>query len=179
LNWERVGAFSGIAFCVLILVVAFGLAPSNPPSTASSRDVLTYLAAHRTALGVANYVQAVAIVLFLTFAATLRERIRLATGQDWTGLLSLAGAVVLVAFIFAVSVTEVALTQRAPENADVSVATLYLYSASASALFPFPIVAFIGGGSLGILRSRALPVWIAWLGLGICALQLLADAEYR
>lgn len=177
LAWQRVAGASGIVFAVLILVVAFVLAPNPPPSTASGKDVVGFVNAHRDGLGVANYLGALATLFFLTFAAGLRSRlVRAESDRGQLANVSFGAAIVLAALLLATASAEVAITERALENGDVSVATLYVLSASAGALFFFPIAGMIAAASASGMTSRTLPPWLCWLGAIVVVIELLAGA---
>jgi hypothetical protein len=176
-GWQRVAGASGIVFALLILVVAVGLAPNPPPSTASGKDVVAYVSAHRDALGLANYLGALATLFFLTFAAGLRGRLaRAETDRGQLANVSFGAAVVLAALLLATASAEVAITQRALENGDVSVATLYVLSAGAGAVFFFPIAGMVAAGSASGMASRSLPPWLCWVGAIVVVVELLAGA---
>ncbi len=174
---ERLGALAGVAFSVLILLGVFGLAPNQPSSTATTKEIVTYIHDHQNALSVGNYLEAFAVFWFLWFAASLSRVIATAKGGIQFAALSLGAAVILVALILVVGAAEVAITQRAFVDSDVSVQTLYLFSEAGGALLPFPIAAFIGGATVVALDASVLPRWLGYFGCLIAALELLCGFD--
>jgi hypothetical protein len=123
---------------------------------------------------VQSFLAGVASIFFVWFLGSVRSYLRAAEGG--TGRLSavaFAGGIVTLGFLmFSLTVTT-ALADGMAENADPDTSrAFYALVIQASDLTFFPVVAFTGASALVILRTKALPAWLGWLGIGVAVLSL-------
>jgi hypothetical protein len=168
-RWERLGAATGIVFVLLsLLALIIGGSPGASP------DVVQYFVDNRERALVQSFLAGVASIFFVWFLGSVRSYLRAAEGG--TGRLSavaFAGGIVTLGFLmFSLTVTT-ALADGMAENADPDTSrAFYALVIQASDLTFFPVVAFTGASALVILRTKALPAWLGWLGIGVAVLSL-------
>ncbi len=161
---ERSAGYAGIAF-VVILVVAAVLPGIPPASEESPATIGAYMAAHRTAWLLANWLMFPGAVFFLWFAVQLRAYLRLAPQVD-DGLptYALAGAIATVAIQLAWAGLAMALAfHPAAALGDNAIRMLYDLYNLVGALFIAPLVATIFAVSHSGRRHASLPGGlVAW-----------------
>jgi hypothetical protein len=173
---ERLGRRAGpLAGTVGIALVVVGVRLGGAASTASDptdpgEAIASRFAERRdeTRLGVA--VALVGVLLFLWFLGDLRERLRAA---GWLGPVALAGGVLALAGLslyLAILVAESSNTILVnPEAAR----TLLVFEWESAVVAAPGFAALVAAASLGAMRLRLLPRWLAWiapLGLPLAAI---------
>ena len=93
---SRIGSFAGVAFALAGLA-AFGVSQAGPGAGSSGQPVIDFYVAHRSAALTSDYLWGIAFACFLTFAATLRSRLRDSDEDDTIATLSLVAAGVTTA----------------------------------------------------------------------------------
>src|ERR1700676_4794745 len=78
-TWERIGAFAGVAFVVLMLLATF-LYPQQPRIDSSPAKTLAWIHGHRTGIQTGMILGVFAAGLFVWFAAHLRHVLTRAEG---------------------------------------------------------------------------------------------------
>lgn len=168
-RWERLGAATGIVFVVLsVLALFIGGQPGAAP------DVVQYFIDNRGRLLVQSFLAGLASIFFLWFLGSVWSYLRAAEGG--TGRLSavaFAGGILTMGLLMFSLVVSYALADRMAELSlpDTSRA-FYALVVEASDLVFFPVVAFTGASALVILRTKALPGWLGWLGIVVAVLSL-------
>jgi hypothetical protein len=168
MNWERVGAASGLV-AVILFVVAFiihlGQDPSgNIPDIANADDWGAYLNDHESSLKVQVLLNSIGIVLFLWFLGSLWSALRTAEGGPArvSAIASAGGivgaAAVLMGFVFEAS----ALVHH---DADAAVSTLYVLGAMSLGLGGAAFTVFFLAAAKVILKTGALPVAVGALAV--------------
>jgi hypothetical protein len=175
-NRFRLAGWAGIAFAVLSVLGSL-IAGSPPGIDDPASEIREYWIDNRDQLLVGALLQALALPAFLVFVMALREI--LARGGEegiFWGRAMTAGAVVALSLAavggaMGLSVTWIeGFTEEAGDDVVRAVwnAGTLPFLAGGAALF-----AFVGAAAVGILRTRALPVWTGWLGAIAALIALL------
>jgi hypothetical protein len=166
-NLQRFAPLTGVAFVVLVLVV-FILEGETPDVDDRAREVVDFYADNEGQTFFASVILALASVLLIFFAATLRGALR--RGEEAAGVLSVAafgGGVVAAAGFGVDAAFRFALADSAE---DIDPAAAQALNALFGDFF-FPMVvglsALVLATSLAALRTRIVPVWLAWVGIVI------------
>jgi hypothetical protein len=160
-RWVGLG---GLALIVVLLITAF-FTPNTPDPAASSAKVAIFVHQHRSGLYLDAYLTSLAVLIAASFLWYLREVVapalpgrRLANLGFAGGLLFLVGGVYSAGTAFAMA--DVA------KSADPTVLqTLNIFSDDVTSFAGAATALLMGATSLGILRSKALPSWLAYVGL--------------
>jgi hypothetical protein len=157
-------SLTGVLFVVLT-VVSFALGGEPPDADDPVGEVVEFWVDNDAANMIAAVVEGLAAVSLLFFAASLRRSLRRA--EDGGGILSvaaLAGGTVAAAGIGVDASLRFAAASLADEVDPVVIQTLNALWSN----FFFPMViglaTLILATSLSALRSRIVPVWLAWIG---------------
>lgn len=168
--WERWGAATGIVFVVLG-IIALAIVQAPPQPDASTDDVVAYFSENRDAILAQEYLFAVAGIFFLWFLGSLRSQLRRAEGG--TGRLSAVafagGIATYVAFGTGAAISTSLATGIAGEGGPVA-ASFFELGSRVFIGVSFPVIVLSLAASIAILRSRALPEWLGWVG-GLVALS--------
>jgi hypothetical protein len=174
MNWERLGAASGLVATVLFVVafiIHLGQDPSgNIPDIANAADFEGYLDEHEGSLKVQVLLNSIAIVLFLWFLGSLWSNLRAAEGgparvSAIASAGGIAGAVmVLMGLVFLASALV------APNQ--VGVAGAYVVGAMSIALGGAAFTVFFLAAGKVILKTGALPAVVG----GLAFLAAVASA---
>lgn len=166
---ERLAAVAGIgSVAVLAVVAGLYLALGNLPSDYDTplTEARAFFAEHRTAVLVAETLNALSLVAFLWFLTGLRSRLTRA-GEDTAGLLALANGTVFVAIslIELAAILAIAVRLSADPTATSNVRVLWeLYHLLIGVVALFPLAALLAAVTLAAQRSRALPSRVNALG---------------
>jgi hypothetical protein len=156
--------WTGVLF-VLLIVAGFLIGGETPDADAPTREVVEYWTDHEDENMIGSVIEALGAVSLLFFAATLRR-----TSDRWTDgsilpSVAFAGGIVAAAGIGVDASIRFAAADVA---GDVDPAVLQTFSA-AWANFFFPMVvglaSLVLATSLAGWRSRALPRWLAVIGI--------------
>jgi len=158
---------TGVLF--VVLTVASFLIGGEPPDTDDSvREVVEFYSDNDSRNMIASVVASLGAVSLVFFAASLRRALR--RGEDGAGLLSVVafgGGVVAATGIATDAAIRFALADVADDIDPVAVQALHAFWSD----FFFPMVVGMGllllATSLAALRTRVIPVWLAWVGIAI------------
>lgn len=166
-RWERLVAASGIVF-VLLFVLAMVIGGQPAP------DVVQYFIDNRGRLLVQSFLAGVASIFFLGFLGSVWSYLRAAEGgSGQLSAVAFAGGILTLGFLMLSLTVTYALADRMAEIADPDTSrAFYALVIEASDLTFFPVVAFTGASALVILRTKALPGWLGWLGAVVAVLSL-------
>jgi hypothetical protein len=159
---------TGVLFVVLT-VASFVVAGDTPDADDPLGEVVEFWIDHEGQAFLGAILAALAAVALIFFAASLRRALR--RGEDGAGVLSVAamgGGIVAAAGIGTDAAFRFALGDLADDVDPVVTQTLNALWAD----FFFPMVVglatLILATSLAALRTRVIPVWLAWIGILIC-----------
>jgi hypothetical protein len=167
---ERSAALTGITavvFWVVGLVVLETIA-DQPGTNASPATALAYFEGEDDAILAGTFFFMLGAVFFLWFLGTLRARLYLAEGgtRRLTGT-GFAGGVVAGASLLFMGSTQAA---GALNKANLSPQAAQVYRGIGDAFFyaaePATAILILATGMI-VLRTRALPVWLGWISLGV------------
>jgi hypothetical protein len=169
-RWERLGAATGIVFVILSVAAAIiGGQPGAAP------DVVQYFVENRSRLLAQSFLFGLASVAFLWFLGSVRSYLRAAEGG--TGRLSavaFAGGILTLGMLMFSGTVVTALADGMAELADPDTSrAFYSLVIQASDLTSFPTAVLTGASAVVVLRTKALPGWLGWLG-GIVAVGSLS-----
>ena len=181
LGWERWGAVSGIIFVVLI-VVGFTLLPQGPGSEGTAQEFTDFFTDNRnpnpTSVGTA--LVALAGFFFLWFVGALWARLRQAEGAPgWGSGVAFAGGVAYVVLFFMATSANVAMSNSLSryDNFQVDPNSGMLLRGMSYWLLGHAGVAagvLISATSAVAIKTRVLPLWLAWPGFAVAVLSVLA-----
>jgi len=172
----RFAGVAAIAFVVLTVVTVF--ASGQPPAADDSvAEIREYLVDHRSAILVSNLLGLLSIPLVLWFGVVLRELVRGDRTANALGNASLGGLFVTAPMAMiggaiassAVYVDGIAETLGDDSLRIVFEAQSLVFAAASAGLFLFALAA-----GLAIQRTRALPVYVAWLAYLVALANLVA-----
>ncbi len=160
-RWVGVG---GLAFVVVLLVTVFAT-PNGPDATASAAKVATFAHQNRGGLYLSAYLISLAVLIAGALLWYLRDVVapdrsgrRLANLGFAGGLLFLVGGILSAGASFAMA-------DVAKHAAPGVLQTLNIFMQDVDGIAGGATALLLGATSLAILRSRALPSWLAYLGL--------------
>jgi hypothetical protein len=160
-RWVGMG---GLVFVVVLLATVFAT-PNGPDTTASAAKVAAFAHQNRGGLYLSAYLISLAVVIAGALLWYLRDVVapddagrRLANLGFAGGLLFLVGGILSAGAAYAMA--DVA------NRADPSVLqTLNIFSQDVANVAGGATALLLGATSLAIFRSRALPTWLAYVGL--------------
>jgi hypothetical protein len=164
-NLQRLAPLTGVLAIVLVFVSFF--VQGEPPSADEGpRKIVEWYTDHEGQTIFAALLASLGAVSLIFFAATVRRAMR--RTEQAMGVLSmavLAGGAVAATGIATDSALRFALADQADEISPVAVQALHGFWEA----FFFPMVVGLGtlilALSLGSLRTRVIPVWLAWIGI--------------
>jgi hypothetical protein len=170
-NVRRWVGLGGLALVVVLLVTVFAT-PNNPDATASPAKVAIFVQQHRGGLYLNAYLTSLAVLIAASFLWYLREIVAPALpGRRLANLGFAGGLLFLVGGIFSAG-TSYAMADVA-KHADPNVLqTLNIFSQDVNSFSGAGPALLLGATSLAILRSRALPGWLAYVGLALAVASL-------
>jgi hypothetical protein len=164
-RWVGLG---GLAL-VLVLVGTILFTPNGPDTTASPEKVALFARHNRAGLYLSSYLISLAVLLAGSFLWYLRDVI--APGPRGRRLVNLGfagGLLFLVGGIFSAGVS-FAMADVAKHADPVVLQTLNIFQQDVTNAAGGATALLLGATSLAILRSRALPRWLASVGLILAA----------
>ncbi len=169
---SRLAPLTGVLFAVLV-AVAFFTGSESPGAKEPPAKIVAYYATHRSEVKTSALLFALAFLILVLFAASLRSYFRRTPAAEGLSALVLAGAVLIAAGALISSGVEFGLANEIHHLGPETVQTLDFITEEVAFL---PIIggAFLLaiGSGLAILRGAQLPKWLGWVAivLGIAAL---------
>jgi hypothetical protein len=148
----------------VLLVTVFGT-PSTPDSTAGPIKVALFVHQHRNGLYLDAYLTSLAVLIAAVFLWYLRHVV--APNDPGRGLANLGcagGLLFLVGGIYSAGAAYAMADAAKYAGPDV-LQTLNIFSDDVNSFSGAMAALLIGATSLGILRSKVLPRWLAYIGL--------------
>jgi len=166
-NLQRLAPLTGVLFVVLV-VVSFLIGGEPPDADERPREIVEWYVDNEGMVVLGAVMSALGAVSLVFFAAYLRRVLQ--RGEQGIGVLSLAafgGGLVAATGGGTDSAFRFALAEFADEISPVGVQAIHAVWSG----FFFPMVIGIGAlvlaTSLAALRTRIIPVWLAWIGFVI------------
>ena len=173
--WDRLSRWApltSLLFAVLTVVAIF-TSSESPGAKEPPAKIIAYYATHRSEVKASSLLFALAFLILVLFAASLRSYFRRTPAAEGASALVLAGAVLIAAGALISSGVEFGLANEIRYLGPETVKTLSFISEEVAFL---PVIggAFLLaiGSGLAILRGERLPKWLGWVAivLGIAAL---------
>lgn len=171
-RWSRLAPLTGVLFAVLAVVGAFSNSTESPEANAHPAKVLAYYVGHRSAIETSAILFALAFLVLVLFAGSLRSYLRRTAAAEGLGSLVLAGAVMMNVGALVGTSIEYGIAHNLHSFTPQELHTLNFLS---NELF-LPVIAggFVFGvcAGLAILRGAELPKWLGWVAIviGIAAI---------
>ncbi len=160
-RWVGLG---GLALVVVLLVTIF-TTPNTPDATAGPAQVAKFVHAHRGGLYLNAYLTSLAVLMAGSFLWYLREVVAPALPGRRLANLGFAGGVLfLVGGIFSAGAA-FAMADVAKHADPTVLQTLNIFSQDVTSFAGGATALLLGATSIAMLRSRALPSWLAYVGL--------------
>jgi MFS family permease len=169
----RWGPVCGVLF-VVFLVVSFFIV-STPNTNKSPQYILNYYinSSHKRALGISTVLADIAVVFGIFWFGYLRERFGRTDVGSRLSPIFLAGAIIFASGGLVFSGAQFALLDQPKHMLPATAQTLnFLQSDIGAAAITVGVSIIMWAAGFIILRTRVLPVWLAWVSfvLGVVAL---------
>jgi hypothetical protein len=182
---EWIGAATGIAFFV-VLIISFIVAGDQPPDAKDgAQKVVDFYSDNKSSVEVGAGISALAAVLLTFFSAYLRKVLQAAEGPGgWLSLAAFAGGLTIAISGAVDSTLSLAAAETADDNLDPLVVQ------TIQGLFENDFIPFILGvlvlefaAGISIVLHRALPVWLGWVAIvlgviGVIGIVTLSDVGF-
>jgi hypothetical protein len=168
-SWQRLAALSGIAFAVFLLLAWFSNGAETPHYTAPDHDWTTWANNTEMKGRFAAFFALLAGLVFLPFAATIRDMLgsgdRIDDGSMRLAQVAYAGGLIgVTSFVIATVTFSGASAEGANANPVVSRA-IATGDVGPFLVAPMGFAAFLGAGGLVALRTGVLPRWTGVVAL--------------
>lgn len=156
----------GVLFLVVVIVGVMTSGKPPDPTDDSAKEIVDFYVDKKSNLTVSTYLEGIAALLLVFFAAHLREVLRVAAGgKDFLSTAAFAG-LLLIAMGFTVDASiNLALIESAKDIDPAAVQALSALFANDFIPFAVGSVLFLIATALSVLQHRALPKWIAYVAL--------------
>jgi hypothetical protein len=152
-------------------IIALAIVPQAPQPDATADEVSTYFVDRGDGVLAQTYLFAVAGLFFLWFLGSLRSQLRRAEGG--TGRLSAVafagGIATFAAFGTGSGISAALAAGIAEEGAQPVTNAFFQFGSQVFAGVSFPVIVLSLAASIAIVRTRALPEWLGWLGVLVAA----------
>ena len=178
--WAIVGPLTGIVFVVL-LVLSVGISGfvrddvgENSLFRVSAGEAANVLEDRRDEVRTGSLIGLFGLLSFFGFLAYFRSLLQKAEGEDgWFTSMAYGGGLVTAAVLLGWISLELATSAVFIYGPDTQVAkTLIALEWRYTWVFAPPMIAFMLGASLVIVRYAALPRWIGWVGFPVAVTLL-------
>ncbi len=170
-RWSRLAPLTGVLFAVLTVAGIFS-GGETPDANAGPAKVIAYYTTHRSEVETSAILFALAFLVLVLFAGTLRSYLRHAPGAEGLSSLVLAGGVLMAAGALTGAGVEYGLAHQLNHLGPQAAQTLNfldneLFLPVLGGAFVFAVCS-----GLAILRGAPLPKWLGWVAivLGIAAI---------
>jgi len=168
-RWVGLG---GLALVLVLLVTVF-TSPQTPDATTGAAQVAKFVHSNRGGLYLNAYLSSLAVLVGAVFLWYLRDVVAPAIPGRRLANLGFAGAILfLVGGIYNAG-TSFAMADVAKHADPTVLQTLNIFSEDVNSFDGGATAVLMGATSLGILRSKALPSWLAYVGLVLAVASLV------
>jgi hypothetical protein len=176
-NWERWARAGGVGFVVLA-AAAFIVGGEAPKVGDSTDDLISYYDGDRGQVLVSSLLFAFALLFLLWFAAAIANLLR-ESGEGRVGATVIAAATAFVTLQLALTGVAASLAYSIAGGGDPGVAkALFDLQWVLDMFAALPAAVFILSSSVGFMRTRVLPSWLCWAGVGLAALFVLRTTNW-
>ena len=164
---NRIGAVTGILFVVLVVVgLVVTDAPDSEPSD-NSAAIAAELENDRDQREVGGVIGLFGWLSFFWFLAYFRRHLQEAEGEGgWLTSVAYGGGLVAAAVVLVAMALGFATTAVSNYGSDTQVAkTLVVLGWNSIVVIAPPLIALTAAASIIIVRYKALPRWIGWIGI--------------
>lgn len=176
-NWERWARAAGAGFVVLA-IAAFIVGGEAPKVGDSTDDLISYYDGDRGQVLVSSLLFAFALLLLVWFAAAIANTLR-EGGEGRVGATVIAGATAFVTLQLALTGIAASLAYSVAGGGDPGVTkALFDFQWVLDMFAALPAAVFVLSSSVGFMRTRAVPAWLCWAGVGLAALFLLRTTNW-
>lgn len=186
---RRIAGFTGLLFVVMVAISAFA-AGSPPKFDDPIEEIVRFVVEKDSQIVGAAFLMAMAAIPLLVFATGLWRLLRGAMGDAWDSATPFyAGTVALVAMVLTGgAIGAVPAFQSEQFTKELSPDIVRLTWDAQGLIFTLigaVGVLVVGGIAISILRTRALPAWLGWLGVlvtaaqAVSALGIVSDDLYK
>jgi hypothetical protein len=176
-NWERLARAAGAGFVVLT-VAAFIVGGEAPRVGDSTEDLISYYDGDRGKILVSSLLFALALALFLWFAAAVANLLR-ESGEGRVAATVIAGATAFATLQLVLTGIGASLAYSIAGGGDPGVVkALFDLQWVLDMFAALPVALFVLSSSVGLMRTRAVPSWLCWAGVVLAALFLLRTTNW-
>lgn len=175
-RWSRLAPLTGLVFAVLVVVAIVTSGGETPKANASPAKVIAFYTVHRSETETSAILFALAFLVVVLFAGSLRSYLRRSPGTEGLAAIVLAGGVLMAAGALTVSGAEyglahhlTGLTPGAAQAANFVAQELFLPLLGGAFLFAV-------ASGLAILRGARLPKWLGWVAIVMGIVVLIPPA---
>jgi hypothetical protein len=175
-NWERWARAAGIGF-VVFTVLAFVVGGETPAMNDSAADVVSYYGDRGQVL-TSSVLFAVAIGLWIWFAGTVANNLR-ERGQGRVAATIIGAVAAFASLQFVATGLNSVIAHSVARTGDEGVTrALFQLTWALDVVAAVPSAVFFVAASAGLLRTRMIPAWLGWAGLGVAGLFLLRATNW-
>lgn len=171
----RIAALSGVLFVVLVVAASL-VGGSTPDSDAEGSTVQAFYLAHKGRQNGGALLTILAVIVGLFFYGYLRAYFRRSPGTEWLASVSFGGAIVFAASGALGAGTTFSLTDAPGRLSPAALQALNVVQNDLTwPMMCAGLAVFYLAITFAIFKSRALPIWIAWVSLllGLVAASLI------
>ena len=159
-------------------MAAFIVGGEAPKVGDSTDDLISYYDGDRGKVLVSSLLFAFALALFLWFAAAFANTLR-ESGEGRVAATVTAGATAFVTLQLALTGMAASLAYSIAGGSDPGVTkALFDLQWVLDMFAALPAAVFVLSSSVGFMRTRAVPSWLCWAGVGLAALFLLRSTNW-
>ena len=175
---SRLAPLTGALFAVLAVVAIF-TGGESPGTNEPTAKIIAYYATHRSEVETNNILFALAFLILVLFAASLRSYLRQTPAAEGLSAMVLAGAVLMAVGVLTTSGVEYGLAKEIHHLGPEAVKTLNFITEELAFL---PVIGgaflFAIGSGLAILRGARLPKWLGWVAIVLAIAALIPPASF-
>jgi len=174
---SRLGSLTGVLFA-LVVVAAAVTGGETPEANASAAKVIAYYGTHRSEIETSSILFAIAFLVIVLFAGSLRSYLRRTSSAEGLSALVLAGGVLMAVGAITGGAMEYGLAHNLHALSPTEAQTLNFISNEI--FLPLLAGAFIFGiaSGLAILRGAALPKWLGWVAIVMGIAAIIPPASF-